>query len=103
MTIAQHTDGSGEPTDQQLVVVRVSDVINSALTGRDGCTYESPPQPREQAMKLVQLLLGYPGESNNGFEACTCPIAGGTRSVILIAGREGEERSPLCKFGHAGW
>jgi hypothetical protein len=77
---AQH-NGHGELRGQRLVVVRVSDEINSALTGSDGCSYESPAQPREQAMTLVQLLLGRPVAQFD--DSWSCPIAGGRRTVSL--------------------
>ena len=44
------------------MVVRVEDAIEPKLTARTGASYESPPQPREQAMMLVRLLLGCDSE-----------------------------------------
>jgi hypothetical protein len=69
--------------DEVLVVVRVDDEINQSLTGRGGQSYESPPQPREQALTLVQVLLGYTGEQLDGAEQWTCPVAGGRRTVAV--------------------
>lgn len=78
---AQH-GGHGELRNQQLVVVCVSDVISSALTGNGACSYESPAQPREQALTLSRLLLGHPVPAVAGDE-WSCPIAGGRRTVSL--------------------
>ena len=39
-------------------VVQVEDTITAALVGHDGCTYQSPPQPRDEAMSLIRILLG---------------------------------------------
>ena len=39
-------------------VVQVEDTITAALAGHDGCTYQSPPQPRDEAMSLIRILLG---------------------------------------------
>ena len=68
---------------QELVVVRVSDTINVGLAGRGGCAYESPPQPRECALTLVQLLLGRSDDVVDGSTYWSCPIAGGRRTVRL--------------------
>jgi hypothetical protein len=68
---------AGSP--ERLVVVRVEDAINPTLTARQGAAYESPPQPREQAMTLVRLLLGCFGEPRGGQQRWTAPIAGGRR------------------------
>lgn len=65
-------------------MVRVEDEINKTLTGHDGCTYKSPPQPRQKALTLVRVLLGYTGEELNGDERWCCPIAGGRRTVRLM-------------------
>jgi len=70
------------PSDE-LVIVRVRDDINPALTAREGCAYESPPQPREQALTLVRVLLGYTGRELNGSERWSCPVAGGQRTVWI--------------------
>ncbi|OAI39317.1 hypothetical protein AYO39_00540 [Actinobacteria bacterium SCGC AG-212-D09] len=70
-------------SERELVVVRVEDEINQALTGHGGCRYESPPQPREQALTLARVLLGYTGEELNGSARWSCAIAGGRRIVAL--------------------
>ena len=77
-------NGNQEQLGGQLVIVRVEDEINQALTGHDGCRYESPPQPREQALTLARVLLGYTGEVLNGAERWSCPIAGGRRTVTVV-------------------
>ena len=65
-------------------VVQVEDTITAALAGHDGCTYQSPPQPRDEAMSLIRILLGRseePPVDERG--PWTCPIAGGRRTVTL--------------------
>lgn len=75
------SNGATRPFNE-LVVVRVDDEVSQALTGHGGQSYESPPQPRDQALTLVQVLLGYttgqPGETE-----WSCPIAGGRRTVTV--------------------
>ena len=57
--MTEHLNGNGQAgVPERLVVVRVEDAIEPKLTARTGASYESPPQPREQAMMLVRLLLG---------------------------------------------
>jgi hypothetical protein len=79
-------DGDLDP--DRLVVVRVTESVTPALTGREGGSYVSPPQSREQAMTLVRLLLGCATEPANGDGRWVAPIAGGRRTVTLV-----EERS----------
>jgi hypothetical protein len=84
------TSPNGEPNqfNEAMLVVRVDDEINEPLAGQGGCCYESPPQPREQALTLVRLVLGRPGNTDNGAIRWTCPIAGGRRTVtIAVASR----------------
>ena len=65
-------------------VVQVEDTITAALAGHDGCTYQSPPQPRDEAMSLIRILLGRGEEPPAGERGpWTCPIAGGRRTVTL--------------------
>ena len=66
-----------------LVVVSVTETVVPALTGRSGCRYTSPPQPREQAMTLVRLLLGHVCDSAGEEDRWTAAIAGGRRLVTL--------------------
>jgi hypothetical protein len=68
---------------QQLLVVRVEDQINPTLAGRAGVSYDSPPQPPEQARTLLRLLLGWSTEPLDGQTRWRCAIAGGTRTVTL--------------------
>ena len=70
--------------DKALVVVRVEDAVDPNLTARVGAAYESPPQPREQALTLVWLLLGHVAEPTGDAQRWTAPIAGGRRVVTVI-------------------
>jgi hypothetical protein len=74
---------TGPHDERALVVIRVEDAISSALAGHDGCTYESAPQPRSQALELVRLLLGTQERPRDGQTRWRHPIAGGTRTVSL--------------------
>jgi len=65
----------------QLVVVVVEESVSEPLAGRAGCPYVSPPQPREQAMALVALLLGTASPREG--ETWTRAIAGGRRRIAL--------------------
>jgi hypothetical protein len=67
----------------RLVIVRVEDAIEPELTGHAGATYVSPPQPREQAMTLVRLLLASAGDAPGDGARWAAPIAGGRRVVTL--------------------
>jgi hypothetical protein len=66
-----------------MVIVRVADEVNQALTGHPGAQYESPPQPRGQALALVHVLLGYTDGQLDGQAEWSCPIGGGRRTVAL--------------------
>ena len=79
--------GRTRPSDalSQAVIVHVSDTISPELTGYDGCVYESPPQPREQALRLVRVLIGSGDRVLNGCNRWELPVAGGRRSVWLSA------------------
>ncbi len=84
--MSHETNGNGRVGDirDRLVVVRVEDVIEPKLTARTGASYESPPQPREQAMTLVRLLLGCATSDPDREDGrWTAPIAGGRRVVTL--------------------
>ena len=48
--------GNAERPREGMVVVRVADQVNQALTGQPGCRYESPPQCRQQALALVEVV-----------------------------------------------
>jgi len=78
------SNGDARQADE-LVVIRVDDEINQALTGHIGYSYESPPQPRDQALTLVQVLLGYTSDKLDGEKQWSCPIAGGRRTVSLTS------------------
>ena len=85
MSDVSNRNGAGESSGEELVVVRVEDAINATLAGRTGASYQSPPQPREQAMTLVWLLLAGASEPLNGDARWVAPIAGGRRTVTLTA------------------
>jgi hypothetical protein len=78
-----HEDGGPDELGQELVVLYFQDEINQALTGHGGSQYESPPQPRQHALTLAHVLLGYTDAELNGDEKWSCPIAGGRRTVAL--------------------
>lgn len=81
------SDANGNGRDlagpEPLVVVRVKDAVDPSLTGRAGGSYQSPAQPREQAMALVRLLLGREALAAADEARWSCPIAGGHRRVML--------------------
>jgi hypothetical protein len=76
-------DGHSDQLAGELVIVSVKDEVNQSLTGHEGCRYESPPQPREQALTLARVLLGYTSEKLDGGGRWSCPIAGGRRTIAL--------------------
>ena len=90
MTSTAVTDGSDAPV-AELVVVHVRDTINATLAGRADASYQSPPQPREDALNLVRLLLGRSEPPDVGLPRWTCPIAGGQRTVTLTSAPNGAE------------
>jgi hypothetical protein len=67
---------------ERLVVVRVEDTIELALTEQTGARYQSPPQSQEQAMALVRLVLGRVPDADGSLR-WTAAIAGGRRVVTL--------------------
>ncbi len=83
MSARAELNGGASSAAASLVTVRVEDVIDPTLTGRVGGTYESPPQPREQAMALVGLLLGGQSEKPVRSRGGEAAIAGGRRTVTL--------------------
>ena len=82
---AQDRDSPAIVGAAPLVIVRVTETIDPVLAGHGGCTYQSPPQSREQADALVRVLLGRLEEPNDGCISWTCAIAGGRRTVALVA------------------
>ena len=75
--------GAVNGTTGELVVVHVSDTVNSILSGRGDVRYQSPPLPAEEAMTLVRLLLGRGGAPGDGEVSWRCPIAGGQRTITI--------------------
>jgi hypothetical protein len=71
---------------ERLVVVRVEDTIEPALTEQASGQYQSPPQTHEQAMSLVRLVLGRMPDADGSLR-WTAAIAGGRRVVTLIEER----------------
>jgi hypothetical protein len=68
--------------NEELFVVHVREQRERALVGHAGREYESPPQQREQALRLVELMLGRDVVANG--EYCWRePVAGGQRSITL--------------------
>jgi hypothetical protein len=59
---------NGDGPSEGVVVVGVADEVNRALTGRGGCSYESPPQALEHALALVEVLVGRRFQSLDGTE-----------------------------------
>lgn len=81
--MSQQANGNGHAEElDRLVIVRVEDTVEPRLTGHEGGRYRSPPQTHEQAMTLVQLLLGRVPDAN-GTQQWAAPIAGGRRLVTL--------------------
>ena len=75
---------SPEPRTDELFVVHVQEQRSEALAGHAGAEYLSPPQEREQALQLVELVLGQKVTVNGERERCwRLPVAGGQRSVSL--------------------
>jgi hypothetical protein len=101
-----HRDGTRSEPGQELVVLYVQDEINQALTGHGGSHYESPPQPRQHALTLARVLLGYTDAELDGDETWSCPTPGGRRTVAL---KPAAQAAPLSattaddEFLRDGW
>jgi hypothetical protein len=75
-------------TSEELFVVEIHEQRTQALAGHDGREYESPPQQREQALRLVELMLGQDVAVNGEREHCwRQPVAGRQRSITLRRAR----------------
>ena len=84
-TTSSHTPHTTIAVDV-LYVVSVRDTVNPVLAGHDGTRYTSPPQPRDQALALVALLLGRPpGEMTGAEQSWTAPLAGGRRTITIAS------------------
>ena len=92
-------EGTRRPpvADDRLVVVRVEDAIDPALTGSAGARYESPPQPEEDGLALVRPLLGRPAGLAEDCSRWTVPLAGGRRTVTLEVVTSREPKSPEAR------
>jgi len=75
--------GAVNGTTNELVVVHVTDAVNSILSGRGDVSYQSPPLPAAEAMTLVRLLLGRGGTPREEAVSWRCPIAGGQRTITI--------------------
>jgi len=84
---ALRNGGPSRANGEAGVVVRVRETINSVLVGHEGLEYQSPPQPRAEALALVRLLLGRGAAVEDGEVSWRCPIAGGQRTITI---------EPLC-------
>jgi hypothetical protein len=85
--MSKQTNGNGRCGElERLVVVRVEDTIEPALTEQRGGRYQSPPQTLEQAMALVRLVLGRVPDADGSLR-WTAAIAGGRRVVTLTEER----------------
>ena len=82
-------------------VIAVSEQREAALAGCPAQSYTSPPQSLEQARALAGLLLGAPVAGSGPWRH---PIAGGQRTIALIAEVDGGRgnRSPQV-FGAVDW
>ena len=66
-----------------LYVVEVEEALSTQLSRRAGGSYASPPQPLDDAMRLVALLLDA-SELPEGEGPWRRPLAGGHRVVRLV-------------------
>ena len=95
------SDHNDAPVDGPLVVIRVEDAIDSRLAGHVGRVYESPPQTREQALALIELLLGGRVDRESFQQRWVAAIAGGRR-IVTVARAPDDDISggpPLAAFG----
>jgi hypothetical protein len=82
-TTSSHTPHTTIAVDV-LYVVSVRDTVNPVLAGHASGRYTSPPQPRDQALALVAVLLGRPpGEITGAEQTWTASLAGGRRTITL--------------------
>ena len=91
MSIRSDGDSAGA-VGGELVVVKVTDAISTALAGHEGVEYSSPPLPREDAIALVRVLVG-DDSPTVGHRSWRCPIAGGQRTVTLAPAATGAARA----------
>ena len=71
----------------QLFIVEVHDRCEPRLVDHPGCRYSSPPQPAEQALALVRLLLACPDPPARARQDVrgSAPSPAGKRTVRLHA------------------
>jgi hypothetical protein len=80
-----------------LVVVDAQEVVNPLLAGHDGHEYTSPPQPLEQALVLVAVLLRSPTipQPDRDGDGWSQAIVGGRLTITLkAAGNAQPDRRP---------
>ena len=80
-------------SEHGLVVVRAREIVNPILAGHEGREYTSPPQPREQALALVAVLLRSTAalaDGNNG-GGWSCAVVGGRLAITLEAASDGQQ------------
>lgn len=81
-----------DTTDNGLVTVDAREIVNPILAGHEGRSISIPPQPLEQALELVAMLLRTPTTprpSSNG-DGWSCPIVGGRLMITLKAGSDAQ-------------
>ena len=82
------SQAGGAPSAGSLVV-HVEDNISAGLAGHDGCAYQSPALPLDDALALVRVLTGRVSIDIQDAR-WSCPIAGGRRTGTLAPAPTGD-------------